>query len=99
MGLAQDAGDQDMLVLATDLVTNQGKKKEQPLAEHTDCVILFLNVRICRFEDFEGRRARYKAVDGQRGAHAPVAAIGDSVPGIPKSEDQQKVQYAILWQR
>lgn len=97
--LAQEAGDQDMLVLATDLVTNQGKKKEQPLADHTDCDILFLNYRICRFEDFEGRRARYKAVDGRKGAQAPVTAIGDSEPSIPKAEDQQKVQYAILWQR
>lgn len=100
LDLAHETGDQTMLVLATDLVTNQGKKKEAPMVELTNMTIIFNKIAIARFDEFEGRRARYKDVGG--GSGAASAAIQDA-PGKDKAGvrqvEEQKVQYVIRWQR
>jgi len=96
--LAQEVGDQGLLVLAADLVENQGKQKQQSLVELTDIDLIWEKVRLARFDEFEGRRARYKAVDGGSSISTPAIEDGVKSQGLAK-KDEQKVQYAIRWQR
>jgi len=103
LDLATQAGDQGALVVATNLVTNQGKKKQEATDEHTDMDVIHYKVRICRFDDFEGRRARYKAMDSGA-ASGGSAAIADAVAPAGQGQQSlakvqgQKVEYAIRWQ-
>jgi tetratricopeptide (TPR) repeat protein len=96
LDLAQEVGDQDLMVLAGNLVENQGKAKEVSMIELTDIDIIWKAVRLARFDEFEGRRARYKAVGGGSAAIQDQATLPQ---GVVAKRDEQKVQYVIRWQR
>jgi tetratricopeptide (TPR) repeat protein len=96
--LAGEIGDTALLAVATNLVTNEGKKKEQSLVEHTDMDIIYQKVRLARFDEFEGRRARYKDVGGASEAAALKDTSEIAKPGLGDIQQSQKVQYVIRWQ-
>lgn len=97
---AQDSGDKDLQTTALDIVENKGKPgKPAPMIEQSDIIIFVDATRLAFFDEFEGRRARYKAVDGNKGEAKEAKAIADSALDPQAiTTAKSKVEYTIRWQ-
>jgi len=96
LDVAQASGDKKLQSTALDIVENKGKPKPPPSIEQSD-IILFVGVtRLAFFDEFEGRRARYKKMDNKK--EAPPAIADSTLAPQAITSAKSKIEYTIRWQ-
>jgi hypothetical protein len=95
LNLSEDSGSRKLQESALDLVQSQGKQKQAPLQSYNDITVFIDKTRIAFFDEFEARRAKYKAMDRKMDAGKPEAE-----PAFRAQEMQKdKASYTIIWTR
>jgi tetratricopeptide (TPR) repeat protein len=96
LDVANSSGNKKLQDAALDLVENKGQPKPVQLIELNEITLFVNKTRLAFFDEFESRRARYKAMDAKK--EAKVSAIADSTIDTQAiTSAKSKVEYTIRW--
>jgi hypothetical protein len=97
LDVANSTSEKKLQDVALELVENKGQPKPVSMIELNDIIMFVGKTRLVFFDEFESRRAKYKAMDAGKKKNEAAAIADSALDPQAITSAKSKVEYTIRW--